>query len=70
MNPRRMTDLTAAAATVVAALGVCSIAASVMTPLASSGVVAWFVAGAGLCALLAGLAALWAWQVERGHFHA
>ena len=68
MSPRRMTDLTAAAAAVMAALGVCAIAASVMTPLASSGVVGWVVAGVGICSLLAGLATLWVWQVRRDRF--
>lgn len=63
-----MTDLTAAVAAVVAALGICAVAASVMTPLASTGIVAWVVAGAGLCALLAGLATLWLSQVRRDHF--
>jgi hypothetical protein len=36
MSPRRMVDLAAGAAATVAALGVCAIAALVMTPLASS----------------------------------
>jgi len=68
MSPRRMTGLTAAAAALATALGVCAIAASVMTPLASSGVVAWVVTGAGLCALFAGLATLWGWQERRDRF--
>ncbi len=68
MSSCRMTALTAAAAAVVAALGVCAIAASVMTPLASSGVIAWVVAGAGLGALLVGLASLWLWQARRDRF--
>jgi len=69
MSPRRTTDLTAAAAAVGVALGVCAIAASVMTSLASSGVVAWIVAGLGLCALLGGLATLWVWHARRGYRH-
>jgi len=64
-----MADLTAAAAAIGVALGVCAIAASLMTSLASSGVVAWVVAGVGFCALLAGLAALWVWQARRDCRH-
>ena len=45
-------------ATVATALGVCAIAATVMSPLASSGVSGWVVAGAGVVALIAGLTVL------------
>lgn len=45
-------------ATVATALGVCAIAASVMSPLASSGLSGWVVAGAGVVALIAGLTVL------------
>jgi protein-S-isoprenylcysteine O-methyltransferase Ste14 len=52
-------SLLAAAATVVVALGVCAIGASVMAPALISGVDPWVLAGCGFLALLAGLLALW-----------
>ncbi|MDA8069231.1 MAG: hypothetical protein M0T77_11560 [Actinomycetota bacterium] len=68
MDPRRLSDLTASVAACAAALGVCLIGASVMTPLASAGIIAWVVAGVGLGVLAAGLAILWVWQVRRDQF--
>ena len=46
-------------ATIVVALAVCAIAASVMAPALLSGVAPWVLAGGGCLALIAGLLLLW-----------
>jgi len=58
-------SLLAAAATVVVALGVCAIAASVMAPALLSGVAPWALASGGVVALLAGLVGLWVYVRRR-----
>jgi ABC-type uncharacterized transport system permease subunit len=51
--------LLAASATVVVALGVCAIAASVMAPALISGVNPWVLTSCGFLTLIAGLVVLW-----------
>jgi protein-S-isoprenylcysteine O-methyltransferase Ste14 len=51
--------------TVVAALGVCAIAAAAMVPALLGGLGAWPVLVAGLLLLIAALAALWVIQRRR-----
>jgi hypothetical protein len=60
VNPRASsTSFIAALATVLTALGVCAVAASIMVPALLPGVNDWALAAAGSVALTGGLMALW-----------
>jgi hypothetical protein len=60
-----MSRLVSFAATVAVGLGVCSLAASVMAPLALGDLTSWLLAGGGFVALIAGLVVLWVLLRER-----
>lgn len=69
MGERRFaTYLLAATATIVTALGVCALAASVMTSVAGTGLGEWVLAGGGFVALLIGLWVLWMLMRRRDRF--